>query len=296
MVNIRSLTLAALREAGIAVMAGRSREPLSPAWAVLKAKLEGRRLRYGLCRFISFCSGQNIAPEQVDHTTFARFEAALAAQSFVKVPAEIYRNACLFWNRASRAVPGWPNVIIEIPVRGRRYTVDWRKLPEAFRADAEAYLNPDILAADYVRSASPRTVDLRRHQIKVLATAVIRAGVPADRMTGLAILVKPENAWQAMRFFLDRAGGKKTTANHELARLLGAIGRHRVKLPEADQRSLDDLSLRLAVSPTGMTGKNRARLRQFDDPANIDALLNLPADIVRQVRKATSGACATPRG
>jgi hypothetical protein len=39
----------------------------------------------------------------------------------------------------------------------------------------------------------------------------------------------------------------------------------------------------------GMTDKNRGRLRQFDDPRNIDALLNLPAKLLRQAQRGDVG-------
>jgi len=38
-----------------------------------------------------------------------------------------------------------------------------------------------------------------------------------------------------------------------------------------------------------MTDKNRERLRQFDDPRNVDALLSLPAKLLRQAQRCDAG-------
>jgi integrase len=45
----------------------------------------------------------------------------------------------------------------------------------------------------------------------------------------------------------------------------------------------------LAIKKQGMTDKNRARLRQFDDAANVEALLTLPYRVLREVERADMG-------
>src|SRR5262249_55849280 len=58
--NIRSLASDGLRRAGIKIMPGRCRAPLSPAWAALSAQLPDRKFRIGLARLIRFCSDATI--------------------------------------------------------------------------------------------------------------------------------------------------------------------------------------------------------------------------------------------
>jgi integrase len=270
-------------------MAGRSSEPLAPAWEALKAQLHGRALRYALSRFISFCSARQIAPDQVDAAVFDHFRRALETESFVKGPRQVYRTTCIFWNRVSKSIPEWPDLIIAVPSASRRYAIGWHELPASFRTDVEAYLNrlgnQDPFADDYATSARPSTVGHRRRQVRLIATAIVRSGRPADSLTDLAALVTTENAKLALRFFFDRAGGRKTTANHEMARLLVAIARHWVTAPNDQVEKLAELSGRLRAEQQGMTDKNRARLRQFDDPGNVNALLTLPARVIREVRR-----------
>lgn len=108
-----------------------------------------------------------------------------------------------------------------MPNRSRRYALPWTDFPPSFQIDAEAYLNrlgnPDPLADDYAEPLRPATIEGRRGQILQLATAIVRAGVPPKRITDLAVLVEPDNAKLALRFFLDRKNGQRTETIHQYA-------------------------------------------------------------------------------
>ena len=291
--NIRSLTLAALKHAGVQTMPGRSREPLLPAWETLRAGLPDATFRHGLSRFMSFCSAQQITPEAVDAAVFERFRAALDRDSLVKKTWTVYRTACVLWNRAGETLSGWPELVVAVPSASRRYALAWDDFPGSFRADAEAFLyrlgNQDPFADDYAAPAKASTVQMRRKQILQIATALTCSGRPAETITDLTVLVELDNAKQALRFFFDRAGGQSTKYLHQQALLIGTIARHWVKAKADHVQALGGICRRLAIKNTGMTDKNRARLRQFDDPANVDALLSLPRRVLRQVQREDRG-------
>ncbi|WP_431267671.1 tyrosine-type recombinase/integrase [Dankookia sp. P2] len=59
-----------------------------------------------------------------------------------------------------------------------------------------------------------------------------------------------------------------------------AIARHWVKVTPAHLEQISALQRRLEVRSRTLTETNRARLRQFDDPGNIRALLGLPARLL----------------
>ncbi|HUJ38594.1 MAG TPA: hypothetical protein VLW88_13060 [Hyphomicrobium sp.] len=272
--------MAALRHAGVRALPGRSQEPLSLDWEALRARLPDKDYRYGLSRLMHFCCRQGISPDRVDSTVFEGFRSALENESLVRKAPKVYRTTCVLWNRAARTIPGWPAVQIAEPDARRRYALGWSAFPPSFQADVEAYLariaNQDVFADDYARSVRPSTVKTRRHQFQLIATALARSGYPADQITGLATLANPNNAKLALRFFMDRAGGTTTTNVHYFARVLKAVARHWVKpTNQEDIELLSTLCRRLAVNQSGMTAKNRARLRQFDDPANLDAVHGL---------------------
>jgi integrase len=292
--NVRSLTLAALKQAGIRAMPGGSHQPLGLAWEPLWARLPGHQLKCGLSRFMRFCSAHQISPETVDSAVFERYRDAMENDSLVRHAKTVYRTACVMWNKAAGTISGWPERTVPVPNDSRRYALGWGDLPASFKSDVEAYFerlgNQDPFADDYVPSLRPATIDLRRKQILQLATALVLSGFPAQQVTGLEALAKAENARLSLRFFWDRAGGKSTEWLYNHAILLRGIARHWVKPRDAaNVEKLEALSKGLAVKKSGMTEKNRARLRQFDDAANVDGLLDLPDRELRRVRKEDRG-------
>jgi hypothetical protein len=291
--NLRSLVLAALKHAGVRVLPGRAPKPLGPAWKELRERLPDPTLRYGLSRFMSFCTAKGIAPEAVAPATFTAFQTALEDDNLTKPPAVTFRRTCTLWNKAVRTVPGWPDVRATLPGDSRRYALDWADFPEGFQADAHAFLhrmgNQDPFADDYAVSVRPGTVRMRRKQILQIATALVRSGVPASAVTGLATLVALPHAKLALRFFLDRAGGSSTKYLHQQALLLKTIARHWVKAERDHVEALGQICRRLAVKHTGMVEKNRLRLRQFDNPANVVALVTLPRRVMDDVARDDDG-------
>ena len=291
--NIRSLTLAALRHTGERTMARRTRQPLAANWEDLRLLLPTTHLRAGLSRLMSFCSAEGIPPQDVTGTTFERFGAALQKDSLARKPRQVHRIACQLWNQAAKEVTGWPDLVVPVPNASRRYAMFWEDFQPAFRADAEAFLirlgGQDPFADDYAPSVRPSTVEMRRKQFLQIATAVTQSGVPVEQLTSLATLVLPENAKQVLRFFLARAGGSPTKYLHQQAILLKTIARHWVKAPDDQIHILGAFARNLAIKKTGMTDKNRARLRQFDNPANVQALLSLPARVLAEVQQKDDG-------
>jgi hypothetical protein len=90
--------------AGIKAMPGGSRQPLAFPWEVAAARLPDKKFRFGLARFMRFCSADQIGPDDVDAAVFERFRHALENESLVREPKQVYRTACVLWNRAP---PTW---------------------------------------------------------------------------------------------------------------------------------------------------------------------------------------------
>lgn len=71
--NVRSLFAASLKHAGVQVMAGRSQEPLAFGWGALSASLPDATFRYGLSRFMRFCSERQTPADRVDAAVLASY-------------------------------------------------------------------------------------------------------------------------------------------------------------------------------------------------------------------------------
>ena len=285
--NIRSLTLKALKRAGIKSMPGRYREPHAPEWEALRARVPDRRFQSGLSRFMSYCTAERIAPADVTEDTFARFGTALEG-SLVRDPGGIYRDTCKLWNTAAATIPGWPSLQVAVPVRRQYFALGMDAFPASFREDLERFLSagadPDVFSDSYRKPVRPLTVRNRRQNIMMAATALVRSGVPASEITGLAALVRVDHAKRALRLLYDRAGRKTTGHIYQIATLLKTVARHHVGADAATVDNLRRLCRTLKPATTGLTEKNREFLRQFVDPEKLASLLTLPRRLIGSVR------------
>jgi integrase len=116
-------------------------------------------------------------------------------------------------------------------------------------------------------------------------SAVVLRGMDPAALRSLADVVAVDAVKTGLRFFLDRASGSKSKQAYHVARMLTAIARHWVKV---DRLHLDQLrAICQALNsrkPATMTAKNRDRLRQFENPANLDSILLLPTQTLARYR------------
>jgi integrase len=283
----RSLVLACLRDAGLDLMPGRDVGGASPTWRARLEQLHSKAQRVGMSRFASHCTRKGIEPDDVCPETFDGFLIALRTKSLHKKPEVAYRCATRRWNEAVKTVPGWPQVLITLAADPRRYSLPWEDFPPSFVLDVEASLarseNPDVFAKDYSRPVKPRTVVIRRMQIRELASMLVASGFPVERITSLAVLVDTANATAALMQHRTHNDGVVTPSIGQKAWLLHTIAKYWVK-SEQDAAELGKLAGRLSDKPKGMIPRNRERLRQFDLGANVDRLLQLPGRVLEEAQ------------
>ena len=297
--NVRSLTLAALRVSGAKIMPSRwQHSTFSPAWFALRQTCPSHYHLVGLSRFMNYCSSQGIEPANVDAGTFESFRQSIE-DSLVRNAASVYRHTCRLWDNAHRISDAWPAFRTNLAPLPRGYSLAWSTFPQSLEEDVEAFLshggNRDILSDDFAPSVRAATTVGRRKSLRQMATALASSGKPVTEIKTLADLVEPENAKEILRFFLNRSGGKPKEAIYTLACLLRTVARSWVKnVP--DHPKLDKLCRNISSSIEkrgGMKPRNRSRLRQFDDPRNVAALLGLPAELLRLARQQDTGTTAS---
>jgi integrase len=71
---------------------------------------------------------------------------------------------------------------------------------------------------------------------------------------------------------------------HGMAYTLLVMAKHYARLSDEELQQLRTACSKLKYRRQGMTAKNRARLRQFDDPQVLSRLLCLPEDLLREAR------------
>jgi hypothetical protein len=278
--NVLSLIRFALKRAGLTRMPGRHSQSVAPAWVDLFRQLNDRRSRIGLSRLAHYATQCGVDPENIDDSFMVSFRDSLLHDSLVNTPLDIYRRTCVLWNHAAATNPAWPNVILFVPQHRIAYTKPWAIFPRSLRAELQNFLDHlagrDILADRDFKPLRPTSVKNREFQLHQFVSALVHRGHRPEDLRLFADLVAIPTVKDGLRFFIDRANGKSTQQTHHIACTLKAIARHWVKVDAAHLNELRALCRRLDPGKVGLTERNRARLRQLDNPANVRALVMLP--------------------
>jgi integrase len=283
--NLRSSFMAAVRHAG--VVEARPQE-LTPAWQSLHAALPGPRLQHGLSRFCRWGALQDLSPTAVDGTTLDGFRDWLAANALVKDPEAFARRTGKLWNEAAELLggQGLPRIAPPTDSRNRMRRLPLSAFPESFRNDLEAYLaqraDPDPFDPDAPpKRAKASTIRLLREQLRLAACALVERAHDPATIASLCDLVEVEAFKDIQRQLLAEHDGAGSYWGEGVRKCLMTIARHWCRLPEERLKELRRLSGRVPRPEPGLTPKNRAVLRQFDDEANLAKLLGLPARLFR---------------
>ena len=289
--RLKSLVAFGLRRYGIDLQPARDVAGHAPAWKALSLLAPDRACAIGLSRFMSFCSRATISPDAVTEQVFADFAETLQSRSLHREASAIARGAITSWNRAVACVPEWPQTQIPLERHPRFYSFEWAEFPVSFGKDVEAYLAQcavtDIWSEHSKKASRPRTIELRRKQLRQLASLLVLSGHPIEEVTSLAVLTKVENARATLQYQQARKDGVVPRSLAEHAWLLRTIARNWTKDTVAAE-ALGNLAPRLQTASREMTDRNTSRLRQFGVQANVDALLTLPERVFAEAEGAAT--------
>jgi integrase len=285
--NVKSLVNAALTITGASAMGRRSAAALLPEWSNLIATITDRYDRAKLSKFARFCSLRGSTPEQVTDAVLIAFGEMLVRSS-VERPKQICRDAALTWNRMLDRIKGWPAVRLTVPNNKRTYALPLEDFPQSFATDLQAYLDHQRgtdLFGNAPDPGSPVTLRCHRTWLLEIASALVLSGRDVSSISSLADLVAVDAAKLALRFFWQRNGHRKTGQLHNFARLILSIANHWVKVPPDHLEALRDIRRDVDPGKGDMTERNRRRLRVFNDPVNVERLVNLPERMMRLVAR-----------
>lgn len=289
--NIKSDTLVAFRHLGICQSTRHMADQLSPPWQLLRAALPDRNMRRGLSRFMRYCDFAGIAPDDVNDAVVGEFMDAIAEATFVKAPYKLRRQVIRLWNTAAAEVAGWPSLVLTMPPsKKQRQSYPLETFPPSFQADVEAYLQwleGKDLFADHLppKPCKPSTIKQRRQYILLAASALVHRGKAIDGIKGLADLLAPTSLKEISRYYMEKNEGEITSFLRCLCNALLQIARSWLRVDEAQLTEIQQVRRRLGSNPEGLTEKNKAMLRQFDDPAVTARLLRLPEQLVAAAQK-----------
>jgi integrase len=288
--NLRSDLARAIETSGLQPMLRTAGLEVHEVWTRLLAPADPS-IRRGLSRFVRWASLRRIAPEAVDDAAIDRFIADLEATTLIRNLRDLARMVAKAWNALVELHEGAGLRPVAVPSNQPSPTrIQWHKFPAPFQEDAEGYLIwasvPDPLAdGARVRALRPLSLRLRQTHIHSAASAAVAAGIPLDRITSLASLVEPETFRALMRHRWRQDGSKLSAFTHGVAVTLVAIAEEWVKASPDVIGKLKELRAKLGKLPPGLTDKNQALLRKFDDPQLLAALLDLPDKLWRTARR-----------
>lgn len=111
------------------------------------------------------------------------------------------------------------------------------------------------------------------------------AGVSSDELVNLGHLTQPEVFKTILRHRWEGENRKLSAYTHGVAGSLIAIATEWVRVPEDHLMELKKFRRKLGSMNFGMTDKNMAFLRKFDDTQTLGRLLNLPDKLWRQLTR-----------
>jgi integrase len=281
--NIRSSVTAAIQKHGDAPQPITKRIPLTSDWQELLDQIEKPKYRMALYRLAAFSSHMDIPPTAIGPDTLVGFFGALEAEEIVKNPRRVLKHTIAHWNMCRRQVGGWPGIILASPFKTVPISLPLTAFPMSFQADVKRWQqrlsNPDVLdPAAPARALRPVTIAGQSDMIVRFASVLVQQQhIALEDVTDLSALFEIKRYKAGLRFFLDRAGNKPTPYLGKISRTLRSIATHYCQLNDATLKQLALIGRNIELrGPRHLTGKNRERLRQFDDPANVAKLLAFP--------------------
>jgi integrase len=292
--NLRSDLSAAIAASGLRPILKTAQLELTGSWKQVLDGVQDRRIRNGLSRFARWASLRRITPAQVDDSAIERFVAELQACTLVRKIDDQQRSVTRAWNRLAGLQPNLGLTPVSAASKGPALTrFEWQQLPASFQDDVERYLTwtavPDPLDDKARRRPlAGKTRHLRREYIHSAASAAIAAGIDAAQLTSLARLVDPDVFKAALGQRWKQDGRKLTAYTHGVAGTLVAIAQEWANVPAEALANLKGMRRKLGNLPAGLTQKNQATLRKFDDPRLLERLIALPDKLWRKARRELS--------
>jgi integrase len=289
--TIKSDVSFALRRAGAPASQRHRRTPLAPEWRDLKDNLAAVRFRWGLSRLAHYCSTQHISPCDVDDAVIDAYDTFVRQQSFKTDPDRHQRDVCQLWNRAAEVAPVFGLQRVTVPSYAETYTLPWDALPASFREAADAWLlrmsqEADLLAEDGpIKPLRPASIKAYRYAIRQLVAGLVHGGWALESIDSLSVLIEPRAAETALRFHIDRNGGKTSTMISRLAHVLVLVAETAVQFSAEDRDRLRRFRRQLSDRSYGMRPRPKNALRPFTDTANIEKILMLPQRIHDRLRR-----------
>ncbi|MBS0244142.1 MAG: hypothetical protein JSS20_18375, partial [Proteobacteria bacterium] len=275
--NVRSLVGLTMASVNAGSRPSRPRGQLSAQWKLLLPLVPFYPCQIGLGPFGRYCSSHGIEPDAVHQGTFDDYEQSLQVSARLK-PRDAFLKTLRAWNKASEVCASWPKFRPIATNLRNDYSYPWSHFPSTFKAEVDKMVEdltePDPFDADSPKRLRKATALRHGHNVRALASALVRQGCAISEFRSLRYLIEPDRVKQALRWVLKRINKQRTTHLRNLANTTCVVACW-VRTPDEVIRELKLIRRRTEPKQSGMTQKNRDTLRIFDNPEIVRAFLRI---------------------
>jgi hypothetical protein len=174
---------------------------LTIQWISLRDRIEARGLRARLSGLMRYCSGKDIASDEVTEAILDGYMAYRGATTRLDTSLAARRQIARAWNACANTVADWPSGRLTEPPLKKADGPTWDYFPDGLRRDVETYLAGLSrvrrgLTGKRIRPCKPSTIRTRRQE---LVAVIKRAAciVPLESLISVKVLLNHRSCLEA---------------------------------------------------------------------------------------------------
>jgi hypothetical protein len=169
--------------------------------------------------------------------------------------------------------------------------VEWEEFPRGLRRDVDKYLKGltqirKSRTGRHIKPLRESTIQGRRAELQAAARMAVKIGIPVEKLSSLAALLKPKLAEKILDAYWEKNGEKPKLYTIDLARRFVAIAKETKCLSDRDCEQLQGMWRRLNEErpQEGLTEKNLDFPRKVLTPGVWGRVVKLPFAMISQSR------------
>ena len=258
---------------------------LKPEVRQLLDQAPSRHIRSQVLGFVGYLSREARPLSEASQTDLLAYGSEIMGLGIPR-PKQATRDAAQAWNKLADSIPDWPQTRLLPPISSRSL-LRFEDLPPLFRDDCSLYLSSraeageeDLFGDNPIDPWAPVTVKDRRGKLSQLALHYVQSGGRLAELKSLADFFRGNSYKRILKNIQAQTGGLPNGHAANLAHNLLIIAKHYVKAPQEVIDAIRNAKNKFRPKKTGMTVKNRLRLRSILEDKALPKLLRLPIDFV----------------